>query len=130
MASSALGIKRHCQSCDGKFYDLNKEPIVCPSCNKVFDPEIMLKSRRSKPVVAAQAKPVEVEDESVNDDEDIDDVDADLESDAEVLGDESDLIVVSAEGNDEDEVGTPEKIPLEDNLDAVDVSDVDDGDQV
>jgi uncharacterized protein (TIGR02300 family) len=31
-----LGTKRVCGSCTGKFYDLNKQPIVCPTCGTVF----------------------------------------------------------------------------------------------
>ena len=27
-----VGTKRFCSSCASKFYDLNKQPIVCPKC--------------------------------------------------------------------------------------------------
>jgi uncharacterized protein (TIGR02300 family) len=30
------GTKRVCQSCGGKFYDLNRDPIVCPLCQTVY----------------------------------------------------------------------------------------------
>jgi uncharacterized protein (TIGR02300 family) len=33
-----LGIKRTCSSCGAKFYDLHKDPIVCPKCASVFIP--------------------------------------------------------------------------------------------
>ncbi len=36
MAKPELGTKRQCQSCGAKFYDLNKDPIVCPKCGTVF----------------------------------------------------------------------------------------------
>ena len=36
MANSALGTKRICQGCAAKFYDLGKDPIVCPTCETVF----------------------------------------------------------------------------------------------
>ena len=34
----ARGTKRTCQSddCDTKFYDLNRDPIVCPECETVY----------------------------------------------------------------------------------------------
>jgi uncharacterized protein (TIGR02300 family) len=33
------GVKRICTSCAAKFYDLNKQPIVCPKCKeKLADP--------------------------------------------------------------------------------------------
>jgi len=31
-----LGTKRVCGSCTRKFYDVNKRPIVCPTCGTVF----------------------------------------------------------------------------------------------
>jgi uncharacterized protein (TIGR02300 family) len=30
------GTKRVCQSCGSKFYDLNRDPIVCPICQTVY----------------------------------------------------------------------------------------------
>ncbi len=30
------GAKRVCQSCGGKFYDLLRDPIVCPMCQAVY----------------------------------------------------------------------------------------------
>ena len=36
MAKPELGAKRQCQNCGAKFFDLNKEPIVCPKCGTVF----------------------------------------------------------------------------------------------
>ena len=36
MAKPALGTKRICLGCAAKFYDLNKDPIVCPTCETVF----------------------------------------------------------------------------------------------
>lgn len=49
MAKPAWGTKRTCQSCDAKFYDLGKSPIVCPKCGAIFDPEAVLKTRRGRP---------------------------------------------------------------------------------
>ena len=36
VAKPELGAKRQCQSCGAKFFDLNKDPIVCPKCGTVF----------------------------------------------------------------------------------------------
>jgi uncharacterized protein (TIGR02300 family) len=36
VAKPELGAKRQCQSCATKFYDLNKDPIVCPKCGTVY----------------------------------------------------------------------------------------------
>ena len=36
MAKPELGGKRQCHSCATKFFDLNKDPILCPKCGTVF----------------------------------------------------------------------------------------------
>jgi uncharacterized protein (TIGR02300 family) len=36
VAKIELGTKRQCQNCGAKFFDLNKDPIVCPKCGTVF----------------------------------------------------------------------------------------------
>ena len=36
MAKAELGNKRQCQNCGAKFFDLNKDPIICPKCATVF----------------------------------------------------------------------------------------------
>jgi uncharacterized protein (TIGR02300 family) len=53
VAKPELGTKRLCASCGAKFYDLNKDPIVCPKCGSVF--EIVVPVSRAKPDAAARA---------------------------------------------------------------------------
>jgi uncharacterized protein (TIGR02300 family) len=36
VAKPELGTKRLCGNCGAKFYDLNKDPIVCPKCATVM----------------------------------------------------------------------------------------------
>lgn len=36
MAKPELGAKRQCQNCGAKFFDLNRDPIVCPKCGTIF----------------------------------------------------------------------------------------------
>jgi uncharacterized protein (TIGR02300 family) len=36
LAKPELGMKRQCQSCGARFFDLSKNPIVCPKCGAVF----------------------------------------------------------------------------------------------
>ena len=57
MAKPEWGVKRVCQSCAAKFYDLKRSPITCPKCAARFDPEALLKSRRGRPPPAKAAKP-------------------------------------------------------------------------
>lgn len=37
MATVKLGTKRICSKCSAKFYDLEKEEIICPKCDTVYD---------------------------------------------------------------------------------------------
>ncbi len=36
MAKPELGSKRQCQNCGTKFFDLARDPILCPKCGTVF----------------------------------------------------------------------------------------------
>ena len=91
MAKVELGIKRTCLSCSAKFYDLNKEEILCPACGAEFDPESAMKLKRGRNAPANDDKPVK-EAKKEKTEEDSDDLDVDLDDDDEdVLEDTSDL---------------------------------------
>ncbi len=51
MAKLEWGAKRICHNCGARFYDLRRDPIVCPKCGTTFDPEALLKSRRTRSAV-------------------------------------------------------------------------------
>jgi len=53
VAKADLGTKRLCASCGAKFYDLSKEPIVCPKCGTVF--VVAPVTSRGRPDAAAAA---------------------------------------------------------------------------
>jgi len=89
VAKLEWGTKRICPSCGTRYYDMTRDPIVCPKCSTPFDPEAFLKSRRSRP-----APPVEKELEPVGAEE----IDADIETE-------------EAEPAEEEEEG----VPLEEN---------------
>ncbi len=36
MSKPELGIKRQCRNCGNRFYDLSRDPIICPKCGTVF----------------------------------------------------------------------------------------------
>jgi uncharacterized protein (TIGR02300 family) len=36
VAKPELGAKRQCQNCGAKFFDMNKDPVVCPKCGTIF----------------------------------------------------------------------------------------------
>jgi uncharacterized protein (TIGR02300 family) len=56
VAKPELGTKRLCSHCGAKFYDLSKDPIVCPKCHTVMVPVAV--SSRSRPEPAAARAPV------------------------------------------------------------------------
>ena len=54
MAKPELGTKRLCSGCGAKFYDLNKDPILCPKCGTAFVVSTPV-SRRADTAAAAAA---------------------------------------------------------------------------
>jgi uncharacterized protein (TIGR02300 family) len=59
VAKPELGTKRLCGNCAAKFYDLGKDPIVCPKCHTVL--QLVALTTRSRPEPArAQAAAEEV----------------------------------------------------------------------
>ena len=62
MAKPELGTKRLCANCSAKFYDLNKDPIVCPKCSTVYvvAPVVTRGRPDSAAAVAARAAAVPV----------------------------------------------------------------------
>ena len=62
MSKPEWGIKRVCPSCSIKYYDFNKNPIICPKCEFEFDPDLLLKSRKGRSVAT------KIEDNTVSSD--------------------------------------------------------------
>jgi uncharacterized protein (TIGR02300 family) len=58
VAKPQWGSKHICHSCGTRFYDLLRDPIVCPNCGAEFDPEALLKTRRSRAVTSEREEPV------------------------------------------------------------------------
>ena len=99
MGKIERGIKRICQECGALYYDLEKNPIVCPKCGAEFDPEAILKSRRTRPLVPDNQEKQEVEDEETDNSEDLDEVETTIEDDEDgVVGDI--LPAVEVDGDD------------------------------
>jgi uncharacterized protein (TIGR02300 family) len=114
VAKPDLGSKRQCQNCGTKFFDLNKDPIICPKCGTVF---LLAASARAAPRAAvvdddAEADPVPVELVSLEDAEPGDDKAAVVEDDIEI----------------EDDVAADETFLEEEEEGTDDVADLIDGD--
>jgi uncharacterized protein (TIGR02300 family) len=58
VAKPDLGTKRLCGSCGAKFYDLGKDPIVCPKCETVFHPVVFTTRSRGGAAAAAPVAPL------------------------------------------------------------------------
>ena len=97
MAKPELGSKRQCQNCGAKFFDLNKDPIVCPKCGTVF--------QGAARAARAPAKEDEEETEPVTppgvDVVSLDEVEASEEKVPETAIDDVDVEDESAEGEDD-----------------------------
>jgi uncharacterized protein (TIGR02300 family) len=56
VAKPELGTKRLCGNCGAKFYDLGKDPIVCPKCSIVQVPPVASRGRPEATTVPAAAE--------------------------------------------------------------------------
>lgn len=121
MSKPELGTKRDCPSCGAKFYDLSKNPVVCPKCKHEYVPDTGSKAKRAKPVEKPKEKVskrvVAADDDGnvsldamrddelaadVDDDIDVDDVDVDVEVDDD---DDNDAFLQDDEDEDDDVTG-------------------------
>jgi len=95
VAKPEWGTKRICPSCGTRYYDLLREPVVCPKCCTPYVPEAFLKSRRARPV-----PPVEKELEPVGAEE----LDTGLETEeADVVEEEEEAEAVPLEEAEEED---------------------------
>ncbi|MGB0683868.1 MAG: TIGR02300 family protein [Magnetovibrionaceae bacterium] len=102
MAKPEWGQKRNCQSCGAPFYDLGRNPIICPKCGSEFRPETILKSRRPAPVADKAPKPAEEKKEAAEEDENLL-IENDDDDDVEIEDDDSDDLIEDTSDLDEDD---------------------------
>ena len=91
MAKPEWGKKRTCQSCGTKYYDLNKTPMICPSCGVEFDPDLLLKTKKGKSLSSKIIS--NNEKELTADMSGLDDID--YNSDNEVVSDDDPLLEIN-----------------------------------
>ncbi|MBC9179805.1 TIGR02300 family protein [Pseudoroseomonas ludipueritiae] len=103
MAKPELGMKRICVACGAKFYDLGKQPAVCPKCG-TEQPAEQPRARRAALPVDDKVKKRPAAADPDADDVEIEDVDADESlDDAEELDDTEDDIEVEVETDRDEE---------------------------
>ena len=125
MAKPEWGKKRICLACNTKYYDLNKSPIICPSCGSEFDPDIYLKSRKGKNL---SAKVVSEKKQNMSEDmSNIDDIETD--TDDEVVSDDDPLLDINTENQDtETEEGV--ELNIDEDISFIDEDDINEDDEV
>ena len=125
MAKPEWGKKRICLACNTKYYDLNKSPIICPSCGSEFDPDIYLKSRKGKNL---SAKVVSEKKQNISEDmSNIDDIETD--TDDEVVSDDDPLLDINTENEDtETEAGV--ELNIDEDISFIDEDDINEDDEV
>jgi uncharacterized protein (TIGR02300 family) len=60
MPKDDWGTKRACPKCTIRFYDLNNDPMTCPSCESTFDLETILEVYKKPPRESAVQKQPEL----------------------------------------------------------------------
>jgi uncharacterized protein (TIGR02300 family) len=103
VAKAEWGTKRICLNCGARFYDMNRDPIVCPACSTALDPVVQSRPRRTR----APAKLAAVA--AVADPEDVV-----VEADEEVETEEDEEAVVAVEDDDEAETEEDGESAIED----------------
>ena len=98
MANPEWGKKRICLACNTKYYDLNKSPIICPSCGTEFDPDTNLKSRKGKSLLT---KVVPENNQNISEEISIID-DDETETNEEVVTDEDPLFEIKKQDQSKD----------------------------
>ena len=123
MSKPEWGIKRVCPSCGTKYYDFNKNPIICPKCEFEFDPDLLLKSRKGRSIATKNEEP-QVSSDAKKEDQTLEEDINSLENEEEILEidenqeelEESDLDV-NLDQNIEETIDDDEMGIIEDNID-------------
>jgi len=111
--ADARGTKRTCQNdeCGGRFYDLNRDPIICPICEAAY----VIAHARPGAVIADEVKPLDVKkekdkpeaDETASEDGEL----ADIETDDAIADDDDDDADTFLEDEEEDDGNVTDIIP-------------------
>ena len=91
MPKEEWGVKRVCPSCATRFYDLQRDPMTCPSCDHSFSLD-SLNAGKSRSLVADKSDAKSSQDNSDLDTDDVvlDDDDSDVELGDDVLEEDED----------------------------------------
>ncbi|MGH6984002.1 MAG: TIGR02300 family protein [Stellaceae bacterium] len=100
MTKVEWGTKRICPNCGTRYYDMRRDPVMCPKCGAPFDAEVLVKTRKSRAVASAaveETAPLEEE----------------LEADLAAEPDEAGEVVTAVPAGEEAEEETAAEEPAE-----------------
>ncbi len=93
MPNEEWGVKRLCPKCATRFYDLQNDPMTCPSCGSEFDLASLLDTGKSTVSKAKEKAAAEVVEPVADDLDDVEDVlDDDSSDDDDLLDDDEDTV--------------------------------------
>ena len=110
MAKAELGNKHLCNTCNTKFYDLQKEVPICPKCGeeiiirikpRLGRPPLNKKPNPETPKIKEVIKAPELEDEGDLDNE-IEDLVSLEDLDEDLISNNNEIDIVEEDGNDSD----------------------------
>jgi uncharacterized protein (TIGR02300 family) len=103
VAKPELGTKRLCTNCGAKFYDLNKDPIVCPKCHTALELTAVRRPEPTRPQPPAAAAEEEVVAPETQEAEFVSLEEADAEAEGKKTGGEAEVVEEAEEVEIEDE---------------------------
>ena len=105
MSNAEWGVKRVCPSCSIKYYDFNKNPVICPKCEFEFDPDLLLKSRKGRSI-ATKNEDYKVSNDVKKEEETLEEDVNSIENNEEILeiDEDTNLENVDIENNIEDNI--------------------------
>lgn len=112
MARPQLGTKRLCPNCGAKYYDLDRDPIVCPKCHAAF----------ATGVIAARPETANTDDDELETDDDAVELVALEEADEDATE--------STDGEDDIDAGDDVDVDVDVDADDAALIDDDDDDEV
>ena len=118
VAKTEWGVKRTCLACSTRFYDMRKDPIICPNCGAKFDIETIFRPKRTrasadeqapKPAIQESESSEDIEkqlaalaDESIEETEDADDDDTTIEIEDDEEDEAAEVVIVPKDFKNEE----------------------------
>ena len=96
MASANWGTKRRCSTCGAAFYDLNRDPVICPKCHNAYVATPRVPVRGGSRIRAVEPPPPDVAEASAFEEDEIlepsdDDEDTDIAPESDRDGDDEEM---------------------------------------